>query len=81
MVAQKAMKKWQIRPMSAGECPMPEQGGRGATSDALEDSDGRHAAEAVEDEGVRDVECADEKSGTGDDLPEGGTIGGHFHLE
>jgi hypothetical protein len=46
-----------------------------AAGDALEDSDWRHAAEAIEDKGVRDVECADEKSGTGDDLPEWGMIG------
>ena len=43
--------------------------------DALENSDGGHTAEAVEDEGVRDVECADEERGTGDDLPELGVIG------
>ena len=29
--------------------------------DALEDAGGRYAAEAVEDEGVGDVECADEE--------------------
>jgi hypothetical protein len=43
--------------------------------DALKNSGGRYAAETIEDEGVRDVECADEESGTGDDLPERGTIG------
>jgi hypothetical protein len=47
----------------------------GATGDVLEKSDGGYAAETVEDEGVRDVECADEKSGTGDDLPQWGMIG------
>ena len=45
-----------------------------AAGDALENSDGRHAAEAIEDEGVRDVECADEERGTGRDLPKWGVI-------
>ena len=52
-----------------------------ATGNALEDSDGRYSAETIEDEGVRDVERADEERGTGDDLPERGAICGHFHLE
>jgi hypothetical protein len=57
-----------------------------ATGDALEDSDGRHAAQTVKDEGIRDVESADEERGTSDDLPERGmvrrvAINGHFHLE
>jgi len=47
----------------------------GATGNVLEESDGGYAAKTVEDEGVRDVECADEESGTGDDLPEWGMIG------
>ena len=46
-----------------------------AAGDALKDSDGGYAAETVEDEGVRDVQCANKKSGTGDDLPERGVIG------
>ena len=53
----------------------------GPAGDALENPGGGYAAETVEDEGVRDVECADEESGTGDDLPEWGAIRGHFHLE
>ena len=52
-----------------------------ATGDALENSDGGHAPETVEDEGVRDVECADNQSGTGDDLPECRTISRHCHLK
>jgi len=52
-----------------------------AAGDALENSDGRHAAETVEDKGVRDVERADEERGTGDDLLEWGAISGHFQLE
>ena len=45
-----------------------------AAGDALENSGGGYAAETKEDEGVRDVECANEESGTGDDLPEWGVI-------
>jgi hypothetical protein len=48
---------------------------QGAAGDALKDSDGGCAAETIEDEGVRDVQCANKKSGTGDDLPEWGVIG------
>ena len=48
---------------------------QGAAGDALKDSDRGYAAETVEDEGVRDVQCANKKSGTGDDLPEWGVIG------
>ena len=43
--------------------------------DALKNPDGRYAAESIEDEGVGEVEHADEESGTGDDLPERWTIG------
>jgi hypothetical protein len=59
-----------------------EQGGAvahakgGATQDAagyaLENSSGGYAAETKKDEGVTDVERANEESGTGDDLPEWG---------
>jgi hypothetical protein len=47
----------------------------GAAGDSLKDSDGGYSPETVEDESVRDVQCANKKSGTGDDLPERGVIG------
>ena len=52
-----------------------------STGDTLKNSDWSHAAKTVEDKGVGDVECADQKSRSGDDFPEGGTIRGYCHLE
>jgi hypothetical protein len=52
-----------------------------AAGDALENSEGGYATKAIKNEGVGDVQCADEECGAGDDLPERGTINGHFHLE
>ena len=51
------------------------------TRDALKNSGWSHTAEAIKDKGVRDVQYADEKSGSGDDLPESRTSRGYCHLE
>lgn len=52
-----------------------------SAGDALKDSGWSHAAETVEDKSVGDIEYADEKSGSGDDLPESGPVRGYCHLE
>jgi len=52
-----------------------------AAGDALEDSDGGYAAEAIKDKSIRDVQRADQERGTGDDLPKRWAIDGHCHLE